>query len=113
MDKTAFETAKREISISLSEYVKNSNRETIDLVQANTIHFMERMQWIDEMMSSGKMNEAQAEKVFHLNRYAFESMALAEKNISKENTRKLLKIIAKKLLEIAVSQGLKALLIAL
>ncbi len=113
MDKIAFETAKREITKSLCEYVKNSKRESMELVQTNTMYFMERMQWIDEMMSSGKMNEAQAEKVFHLNRFTFESMAAAEKHISKENTKKLLKTVAKKLLEIAVSQGLKALLLAL
>jgi hypothetical protein len=113
MDKKAFDAAKREITKSLGDFVKSSSEESKKLVRDNTIHFMERMQWIDEMMVSGKMNDEQAEKVFHMNRHAFESMASAEKHISKENTKKLLGKIANKLLEIAVSQGLKALLLAL
>lgn len=55
----------------------------------------------------------QAEQVFNLNRHSFEYMALAEKHLSQANTKKLIKSIAKKLLEIAVSQGLKALLLSL
>ncbi|PKN73871.1 MAG: hypothetical protein CVU50_01425 [Candidatus Cloacimonetes bacterium HGW-Cloacimonetes-3] len=113
MDKKAFEAAKREISKSLSEFITSSNEESKKLVHDNTVFFMERMQWIDDSIISGKMNDEQAEKVFHLNRNAFEAMASAEKHISKENTKKLLGKIAKKLVEIAVSQGLKALLLAL
>ncbi len=113
MDKKAFEAAKLEIVTILSSFLKNSSEESKKLVRDNTVYFMERMQWIDESMISGKMNDEQAEKVFHMNRHAFEAMASAEKHISKENTIKLLKTIAKKLLEMAVSQGLKALLLAL
>lgn len=91
----------------------NSSQESLKLVQENTIHFMERMKLLDEMLSNGKLDQVQADKYFQLEKHAFEAMAAAEKHISKENTKKLLVTVTKKLLDIAVSQGVKALLLAL
>ncbi|MDD2229930.1 MAG: hypothetical protein PHY48_11015 [Candidatus Cloacimonetes bacterium] len=113
MDKQAFEAAKQEIAKGLSGFVSSSSKESIELVRKNTIHFMERMEWIDEMMLSGKMNDKEAKEKFILNKHAFESMALAEKHITKANTKKLLAALATKLIKIAVSEGLKMLLLAL
>ncbi len=113
MDTTAFNQAKDDVKKQLDTILSEAGDDLKALAQKNLEQYMERVRLLEASILKGELNEAQAKLQLQMEKNTLGSFLLAEKNIGKEKAIKITKMVGKKLIEIAVSQGIKLILAAL